>query len=166
MRKQTGKITGLASYTLARSERLIPEIQSEWYASNFDRTHDVSVVVAYELNKKWSFGMNWVYSTGNAVTMPTGRFEYMGMIIPVYSDRNGERMPAYHRLDFSATLTPKKNETRKWKGECVFSIYNAYNRHNAYSINFVQDENDPNTTYAEQTYLLPIVPAVTYNFKF
>ncbi|WP_306641353.1 TonB-dependent receptor [Sanyastnella coralliicola] len=166
VRKQTGKITGLASYTLARSERLIPEIQSDWYASNFDRTHDVSVVVAYELNKKWSFGMNWVYSTGNAVTMPTGRFEYMGMIVPVYSDRNGERMPAYHRLDFSATLTPKKNETRKWKGEWVFSIYNAYNRHNAYSINFVQDENDPNTTYAEQTYLLPVVPAVTYNFKF
>ena len=166
VRKQAGRLTGLASYTLARSERFIPEIYGDWYPSNYDRTHDASVVVSYELNEKWSFGMNWVYSTGNAVTMPTGRFEYLGMVVPVYSDRNGERMPSYHRLDFSATLTPRKNATRNWDGEWVFSIYNAYNRHNAYSINFVQDEQNPQLTYAEQTYLLPVIPAVTYNFKF
>ncbi len=166
VRKQTGRLTGLASYTLARSERNIPDIYGEWYPSNYDRTHDVSVVLSYELNKKWSFATNYIYSTGNAVTMPTGRFEYMGMVVPVYSTRNGERMPSYHRLDLSATLTPKKNAERNWKGEWVFSIYNAYNRHNAYTINFVQDQDNPNETYAEQTYLLPIVPAVTYNFKF
>ncbi|MFT6279089.1 MAG: hypothetical protein ACJAU0_001916 [Flavobacteriales bacterium] len=166
VRKQTGRLTGLASYTLARSERNIPDIYGEWYPSNYDRTHDVSVVLSYELNKKWSFATNYVYSTGNAVTMPTGRFEYLGMVVPVYSTRNGERMPSYHRLDLSATLTPKKNAERNWKGEWVFSIYNAYNRHNAYTINFVQDQDNPNETYAEQTYLLPIVPAVTYNFKF
>ena len=165
-RKQSGKLTGLLSYTLSRSERQILDIQEEWYPSNYDRTHDVSFLLAYELNDKWSFGMNWVYSTGNAVTMPTGRFEYMGMVVPVYSDRNAERMPSYHRIDFSATLNPEKNEFRKWKGEWVFSIYNAYNRHNAYQINFVQDNDNPNETYAEKVYLLPIVPAITYNFKF
>lgn len=166
VRKQTGRLTGLVSYTLARSERNIPEIFEDWYPSNYDRTHDVSVVLSYELNEKWSFATNYVYSTGNAVTMPTGRFEYMGMVVPVYSDRNAERMPAYHRMDLSATLTPKKNAQRNWKGEWVFSVYNVYNRHNAYTINFVQDQDNPNETYAEQTYLLPIVPAVTYNFKF
>lgn len=166
LRKQSGKFTGILSYTLSRSERNIPDIEEGWYPSNFDRTHDISAVLAYDLNKQWSFGLNWVYQTGNAVTLPTGRFEYMGMVVPVYSERNGERMPAYHRLDLSATLRPKKNDNRDWYGEWVFSVYNAYNRHNPYVITFRQDAVDPNTTYAEQTYLLPIIPAVTYNFKF
>lgn len=166
VRKQVGKLTGMASYTLARSERLIPEIQSDWYPSSYDRTHDASLVIAYDMNKQWSFGMNWVYQTGAAVTLPTGRFEYFGMVVPVYSDRNGARMPAYHRMDLSATLRPKKNDDRNWYGEWVFSIYNVYNRHNAYTITFTQDEDNPNETYAEQVYLLPIIPAVTYNFKF
>jgi hypothetical protein len=154
------------SYTLSRSERKITAIEKDWYPSFYDKTHDVALVLAYTLSQRWSVATNFVYSTGNAVTMPTGRFEYMGMVVPVYSDRNGSRMPAYHRLDLSATLQPKKNADRKWQGEWVFSVYNAYFRKNAYTINFRQDANDPNVTYAEKTYLLPIVPAVTYNFKF
>ena len=165
-RKQVGKLSGMASYTLSRAERLIPEISDDWYASAYDRTHDVSIVLSYELNDRWMFGANWVYQTGSAVTFPTGRFEYFGELVPVYSDRNAERMPHYHRLDLSATLSPKKNEDRDWHGEWVFSVYNAYNRHNAYAINFVQDEENPGETYAQMTYLLPVIPAVTYNFKF
>jgi hypothetical protein len=166
LRKQAGDLTGMVSYTLSRSERKITAIEKDWYPSFYDKTHDVALVLAYTLSQRWSVATNFVYSTGNAVTMPTGRFEYMGMVVPVYSDRNGSRMPAYHRLDLSATLQPKKNADRKWQGEWVFSVYNAYFRKNAYTINFRQDANDPNVTYAEKTYLLPIVPAVTYNFKF
>jgi hypothetical protein len=166
LRKQEGRFTGLISYTLSRTERLIEDISLNWYPTKYDKTHDVSILGSYTLTDRWSFGANWVYSTGAAVTMPTGRFEFMGELVPVYSDRNGARMPAYHRLDLSATLQGKKNETRKWNGEWVFSIYNAYYRKNPYSINFVQDKEDPTITHAEMTYLLPIIPAVTYNFNF
>ncbi|MFZ6050723.1 TonB-dependent receptor [Halocola ammonii] len=166
VRKEVGDLTGTIGYTLSRTERKIPEIQEDWFPAQYDKTHDLSIMAAYTLNKRWSFGANFVYSTGAAVTFPTGRFEYMGEVVPVYSDRNGERMPAYHRLDLSATLQSKKNETRKWDGEWVFSVYNAYYRKNPYLINFRQDANMPNETYAELVYLLPIVPAITYNFSF
>jgi hypothetical protein len=166
VRKQTGRLTGMIGYTLARTEKSIPDITEGWYPTKYDKTHDVSVVVAYTLSDKWSFGASFVYSTGAAVTLPTGRFTYMGMLVPVYSDRNGARMPAYHRLDLSATLSPKQKKERKWQGEWVFSVYNAYNRHNAYSINFQQEADDPNVSYAVKTYLLPVVPSVTYNFNF
>lgn len=166
VRKQSGRLTGLVSYTLSRTERNIPEIVPDWYPTKYDKTHDISAVVAYTLSDRWSFGMNYVYSTGAAVTMPTGRFEFLGEIVPVYSDRNGARMPSYHRLDLSATLQGKKNDMRRWQGEWVFSVYNAYFRKNPYTIVFRADEDNPGETYAEMTYLLPIVPSVTYNFKF
>jgi hypothetical protein len=165
VRKQEGQITGLISYTLSRSEKLIPEIITDWYPTKYDKLHDISAMLAYDINNRWSVGLNYVFSTGSAVTMPTGRFEYLGVITPVYSDRNGARMPNYHRLDLSLTLKPKENPDRLWNGEWVLSIYNVYNRHNPYSINFQQEDFDPNITFAEMTYLLPIVPAITYNFK-
>ena len=167
VKKQKGKWTGWLSYTLARSEKKIAEINDgKKYPTKYDKTHDVSFVTSYQVNKRLSFSANWVYSTGSAVTMPTGRFEYMGMIIPVYSDRNAERLPAYHRLDLAATLTGKEKEGKKINGEWVFSIYNVYNRANAFSINFKQSETDPNVTQAQMMYLFGIVPAITYNFKF
>ena len=143
LRKQEGKLQGMLSYTLSRTERKIPEINNgKTYPNRYDRTHDISLFATYDLNEKWSFGSNWVYTTGAAVTMPTGRFEYGNMITPVYSDRNAARLPAYHRLDLSATFRhkSKKNPNRRFKRETVFSLYNAYYRKNAFSINFVQDE--------------------------
>jgi hypothetical protein len=121
--------------------------------------------LSFAITDRLTVGANWVYSTGAAVTMPTGRFEYMGELVPVYSERNAQRMPAYHRGDISISWTSKKSATRKWEGEWVLSVYNVYYRKNPYSINFIQDENDPNKAYAEMTYLLPILPAITYNFK-
>jgi len=123
-------------------------------------------VASYDLNPKWSFGANWIYQSGRAVTVPTGRFNFAGTIIPVYSDRNDARLPAYHRLDFAATLRPKKYESKKIKGEWVFSIYNVYGRKNAYAVNFQTDELNPNLTFAEKTYLFQLIPSVTFNFKF
>lgn len=164
--KTQGKLTGLLSYTLARSERNIPEIYGDWYPTKFDKTHDIALTGTYSFNDRMSLSANFIYSTGAAVTLPTGRFEYMGEIVPVYSDRNGERMPSYHRLDLSFTVQSKKNKSRRLQIEKVFSIYNAYFRKNAYSINFREDPDNPGTTIAEKTYLLPIVPAITINFKF
>lgn len=167
VRKKFGKMSGFVSYTLSRVEKDIEGVNNgDTYLAHWDKTHDIAIVASYELNKKWSLGANWIYQSGRAVTAPTGRFTYGNTVIPVYSDRNAVRLPDYHRLDVSATLTPKKSFGKKWKGEWVFSIYNLYGRKNAYSVNFVQDETNPNETYAEKMYLFRLIPSVTYNFKF
>lgn len=165
VKKNTGKFTGWISYTLSRTERQFTQINNgEWYAAKQDRTHDVSVVLSYQPVHKWIFAATWVYATGNAVTFPVGKYEYEGQIVSYYTGRNGYRMPAYHRMDISATYRiPKK---RKIESEWNFSVYNVYDRHNAYSINFQQDPNDPTKTQAVKTWLFGIIPAITYNFKF
>ena len=121
---------------------------------------------SYNFSKRVTLSANWLYSTGQAYTQPVGRYEIEGTIIPIYSERNGKRYPDYHRLDLSLIIKSKHNLTRKWQGEWNISIYNVYNRKNAWAINFVQDENNPNVTYAEKTFLFPMIPSVTYNFKF
>lgn len=167
VKKQKGKLTGWVSYTLARVEKQITEINDgNRYPAKYDKTHDVSVVASYEISKRLDASLTWVYSTGSAVTMPIARYEYQGMIIPVYSERNAERLPAYHRMDASITLKGKKKDGKRFSGDWVFSVYNAYNRANAFSINFRQSEADPTITEAEMMYLFGIVPAITYNFKF
>ena len=167
VKKTKGNFTGWIAYTLSRVQRQIDGINDgKRYFANYDKTHDISVVLSYDLSKSWSFSTNFVYSTGAAVTMPIGKMEYMGMTVPIYSERNGRRMPAYHRLDFAVSWRPKKNEERRWKSELVLSAYNVYNRANPYSINFVADDNDPTQTKAEMLYLFGIVPAITYNFNF
>lgn len=166
-RKQYGKLTGWMSYTLSRSERT-----SEWinngkpYLSPYDRTHDFSIVASYQLNEMLSFAATWVYASGAPVTFPTGRFIYGNVVAPVYSDRNSYRLPPYHRLDLGVTYEPKNKKNRRWKNSWNFSVYNAYNRHNPFVINFVTSENDPNVMEAEMIYLFPIIPAITYNFLF
>lgn len=166
-KKTYGSLTGWVSYTLSRTQKKIDGINNnQLYFAKYDKTHDLAVVVSYELGKSWTFSSNFVYSTGSAITMPVGKMEYMGMTVPVYSDRNGKRMPSYHRLDLAVSWRPKKNENRKWKSEWVASVYNVYNRANPYSITFKADENDPTKTKAEMLYLFGIVPAITYNFTF
>ena len=165
VRKQQGRVSGLVSYTLARTEKLIPDVSPDWYPTKYDKTHDISCLLSVQITDRLTAGVNWVYSTGAAVTMPTGRFEYMGELVPVYSDRNAARMPAYHRGDISIAWASKQKPERKWEGELILSVYNVYYRKNPYAINFRQDPDNPNEAYAEMTYLLPILPAITYNFK-
>lgn len=173
LRKNTGKFTGWLAYTLSKAEQKtdggsiggLGINNGNWYNSSYDRTHDVSFTGNYKLNNKWSFGTNFVFQTGRPVTYPNGQFQYNGLSIPTYSERNADRLPAYHRLDISATLTPKKNKNRKWQGEWVFSIYNVYNRSNAASITFGQNI-DTGVNEATRTSIFGIIPAVTYNFKF
>jgi hypothetical protein len=167
IRKNTGKLTGWISYTLSRVRRTIPEInRGEPYRANYDRPHNLSIVLSYDLNKRVNLSTNWVYYTGAPVTAPTGRFEYMGMVAPVFSDRNAARLPDYHRLDLSATINSKPKEGKRFEGTWVFSIYNAYYRKNAFTINFQQNKEDPTKTEAVKVYFFAIIPAVAYNFRF
>jgi len=164
-KKKSGKLTGWISYTLSKTERKIIGINdNEWYNARQDKTHDLSVVATYELNLKWSLSGLFVYSTGNAVTFPTGKYELQGQTIFQYSRRNADRMPAYHRMDLSATYEPGKN--KRFQSSWSFGIYNLYGRENAYAITFEDNPDKPGTTRAIQTSLFRFVPNITYNFKF
>lgn len=164
--KNTGRFNGWVSYTYSRAWREFDDINDgKVYPAPYDSPHDVSVVLNFEATKRISISTNWIYSTGKPVTFPTGRAVIDGVVVPIYSDRNAYRMMDYHRLDFSVTLHQKPNDQR-FKWDLVFSVYNAYNRHNTWAINFTQDPQNPYVTYAEQTYLFGIIPAVTYNFNF
>jgi outer membrane receptor protein involved in Fe transport len=165
IKKRTGDLTGWIGYTISRTERSINEIdKGAWYPVKHDRTHDVSIVLMYDLNDKLNVSANWVYNTGNAVTFPSGKYEIDGVIVPAYTNRNGYRMPAYHRLDIGVTLKTKKHE--KFESSWNFSVYNAYARKNTYSISFRENENDPSKTEAVRHSLFQLVPSITYNFKF
>jgi TonB dependent receptor/CarboxypepD_reg-like domain/TonB-dependent Receptor Plug Domain len=165
LRKKTGKFTGWVSYTISKTERKIDGINNnEWYNARQDRTHDVALVGMYQLNKKWVLSATWIYYTGDAITFPNGKYTVGGQTVYYYTNRNGYRMPDYHRLDLGATLQLKQK--KKWSSELAFSLFNAYGRENAYTITFRDNENDPSKTEAVQTSLFRWIPSVSYNFKF
>jgi hypothetical protein len=160
LKKKYGRLNGWVGYTLSRSERQFAGINDgNYYPATQDRTHDISIVGMYQESKAWNFSATWVYYTGNAVTFPSGKYEFAGQVLDYYTERNGYRMPAYHRLDLGATWQGDKSS---W----TFSLYNAYGRENAYAITFQVDPNDPTRTEALQTSLFRFVPSVTYNFRF
>lgn len=173
VKKNVGKLSGWISYTLSRSEQLTEgrtPIETginngDWYKTGWDKTHNIYVTGSYKLNEKWSFGSIFTFQTGQPVTFPTAQYQYQGINVPVYGNRNQDNLPAYHRLDVSATLNPTKNKGRKWQGEWVFSAYNLYGRKNAASINFRQNQ-DTGLNEAVRLSIFGIVPSVTYNFKF
>ena len=165
LKKKKGKFNGWISYTLSKTEKKINGInKNEWYAARQDKTHDISLVGIYDLNDKWSFSATWVYSTGNAVTFPSGKYIVDGQIQFLYTERNGYRMPSYHRLDIGVTWYKKK--TKKFESSWNLGCYNAYGNRNPYTITFRQNENDPTKTEAVMTSLFRWVPSITYNFKF
>jgi hypothetical protein len=164
LKKNQGKFTGWLGYTLSRSEKQIDGInQNNWYAARQDRTHDISIVTMYDISKRWNVSAVWVYQTGNAITFPSGKYEYAGQTIWLYTERNGYRMPAYHRLDLGATY--KFKEKKNFKSELSFSLYNAYGRENPYIITFEKSKTDPNKTVAIQTSLFRWIPSISWNFN-
>lgn len=171
-KKNMGKLNGWISYTLSKSQQQTQGRTSletginygQWYNSVYDKLHDLGITANYNLNKKWSFGMNFVLQSGQPVTYPAAQYEYLGMRVPSYGLRNENRLPAYHHLDIAATFVPKSRTNRSWSGEWVFGIYNIYNRHNAASINFRQNA-DRGNNEAIKTYIFGIVPSASYNFK-
>ena len=174
LKKNEGKVKGWVSYTLSKSEQITtgrnenePGINnSKWYNTPYDKTHDLSINLSYELNKKWKLSSNFLLQTGQPTNYPVGQYQLQGLNIPIYDDnrRNADRLPSYHRLDLSATLTPTKNRDRKWQGEWVFGFYNIYNRKNAASISFTQNQ-ETYRNEAIKTSIFGLVPSITYNFK-
>ncbi len=165
LKKKKGKFTGWLGYTLSRSEKQIDKINNgEWYAARQDRTHDISLVGMYDINERINVSAVWTFQTGNAVTFPSGKYEIEGQTVFLYTERNGYRMPDYHRLDLSLNYTLKKTEN--YLSEISVGLYNAYGRENAYIINFEESETDPNKIVAVQTALFKYVPSISWNFKF
>ena len=167
-RKNEGKLTGWIAYTLSRSEQQTPGRTSSevginygnWYATPYDKTHDISITTNYDLNKRWNLNANFIYQTGQPITYPNAQYQFSGFSIPNFESRNSSRLPAYHRLDVSAVYSPKKRS-----GEWVFGIYNFYNRKNAASIRF-QENLETGRNEALRLTIFGIIPSITYNFKF
>jgi hypothetical protein len=170
-RKNEGKLTGWLGYTWSKTMRqfdLINQIDQNSKGLPFparqDMRHDISVVAMYDLAKKLKISATCVYNTGNAVTFPNGRYEVDGRIVGYYTQRNGYRMPDYHRLDFGLTWIRK--QTARFESSWNFSVYNAYGRENAYFISFRQNKENPDQTEAVQISLFKVIPSVSYKFKF
>jgi outer membrane receptor for ferrienterochelin and colicin len=169
-RKNYGKFNGWLGYTLSYTWRQFDELNGgKKFPARFDRRHDVSVNLTYEINDKLSLGGTWVYATGNAFTLPTERYIIDFGVVTGYGERNGFRIPAYHRLDLSMNYVPNKKPEKRFKSEYNVSIYNVYSRQNTYFI-YYKIEGDlvsgNLTTKAIRVSIFPIIPSFTWNFKF
>lgn len=170
LNKQKGQFTGWIGYTLSWTWRKFTQLNDgEKFPTRYDRRHDMSVVASYEASSKWKFGGVFVYGTGNAITLPERFYFINGVLTQEYSKLNQYRMKAYHRIDLSATYTPTPKKKRRLVSYWVFSVYNTYSRLNPYFIYFDQDgsiNNGDLKVEARQVSLFPVIPAVTWNFKF
>lgn len=183
VKRRYGKLTGWVGYTWSKTMREFPAVNNgEPFPSRWDRRHDLNVVAGYELNERWTFGGTFVYSTGQATTLPVQRYFIEGRLVSQYTARNAFRMAPFHRLDLSATLKNKPTrqvtdkvtgETstvqRKYRNSWTFSIYNVYNRYNPYFIYFAQESTSGMQGLqlgAKQVSLFGILPSVTWNFEF
>ena len=167
LQKATGKFTGFLSYTLSKAEVTINGVnRGEPFPSRYDKRHNLSLNAKIEVSKRLQASMNFVYTTGGAITVPTGNFVFDGVVFNYYSSRNGYRLPVYHRLDLSLKYTPRKNEGRKWSSFWSFDIYNVYGRKNPFTVFSRQADYGFGQTNVSMIYLFGIVPSLTYNFKF
>ena len=174
LKKNTGKVTGWVSYTLSKTELNIPGINSgRNYFASYDRRHNINIVMSYDISTRWNISANWVYGSGRPLTVPIQLYHYENSNVGYVPSRNNYRVPAYHRMDISATIIAKKKEGRKNFGSWNFSIYNLYARKNAFTV-FVRDKNfgtQESPVYKDEKelvklYLFSIVPSITYNFNF
>ena len=166
LKKKYGDFNGWIGYTLSRVEDKFATINNgNYFPATQDRTHDLSVVGIYKISKRWTLSSDFVYSTGNAITYPTGKYEIGGLSTFSYSERNGYREPANNRLDIGATLEGK--EHKNYHSSWTFSIYNLYGHWDPYTITFEDSKTVPNATQAVETSIFPTpVPSITWNFKF
>ncbi|MGB0391833.1 MAG: TonB-dependent receptor [Salibacteraceae bacterium] len=177
--KKKGNLTGWIAYTLSKTTMTVPGFSTptykeaanginggKAYATNWDKTHDLTVVAMYDLNEKWKFSGNFIFMTGRPATYPNGGYVWDGKILPDYRTRNSARIPSTHRLDISATYK-LKDKGERYKHSIAFGLYNVYGNKNPYSIYFTQSEENPLLTEAKQLSIIGMpVPFVTYNFKF
>lgn len=177
-----GKLTGWLGYTISKTDRYFPDLQAEKFPAKYDRRHDLTIVGTYELNKRWTFGMSFVFATGNTLTLPSSWYLQNQDLLFNYGKRNSTRMAPYHRLDLSATWYDLPTKTikdpatgepktvqKRFRQNVNISVYNIYNRANPY---FLYIDNDGNLLdgdfkiSVQQVSLFPIIPSVTWNFEF
>ena len=177
--KRTGKTTGWIGYTLSWTNREFENLNDgKKYPFKYDRRHDISVVVTHKFNDKIDIGVVWVYGSGNAVSLPLQKYNALNenpsqaqqsfnnnntTNVEHIGDKNSYRMPAYHRLDVGVNIHKEK----KW-GEATwsFGLYNAYSRKNPFYLTFGYLKKQPSKYALKQISLFPIIPSVSYNFKF
>ena len=161
------KLNGWISYTWSRAMYDIPELNGgKPYRSPLNHEHAINFVLSYDFSKLLSASGEWVFYSGSPTTYPVGRYSFMDTWVPMYSERNSDRLPDYHRMDLSLTYRTRGRATgKKWSGEWNLSVYNAYSRHNAWSIAFNYDREE-NKTKAVKVYLFTVIPSVSYNIKF
>ncbi len=175
VRKTLGRLTGWASYTLSKTERrtVTPFAedqinQGSYYPADFDIPHNLTVATNYQITRRWRASANFVYNTGRPVSFPLTRYRINDVSVAYFAERNGFRIPDYHRLDLSVTLEGSNKRNKKWQGSWTFSIYNVYGRKNAYSVFFGTVPIQGFSTL--EAFKLTVVgvpfPAITYNFEF
>jgi len=170
LKKNKGRLTGWVSYTLSRTERLVETVNnSDWFPARFDKPHNFTSVAIYDLTKRLTLSANFTIASGTPATFATNRYNWNGWAIGnnYEGKRNNSRIPAYHRLDFAATLKSKRKLFGTGEGEWVFSVYNVYNHRNPYSVyTRVNEENSLKTEAVKFSVIGSFIPAITYNFKF
>ncbi|MEJ7738103.1 MAG: TonB-dependent receptor [Chitinophagaceae bacterium] len=168
--KIKGRFTGWIGYTLSWTWRKFDQLnEGQKFPAKYDRRHDLSLVGMYELNKKWKLSAVFVYGTGNATTLPERFYIINGVLAQEYSKVNKYRLAPYHRFDISASYTPVSKKPKRLKSSWIFSIYNTYSRLNPYFLYFDQEGSPYDNTLkveARQVSLFPIIPSVTWNFRF
>ncbi|MCC4211791.1 TonB-dependent receptor [Leeuwenhoekiella parthenopeia] len=171
IRKEAGDFNGYLSYTYSRSlqqfdspygENRINE--GEYFPTNYDKPHDVSLIANYRLTKRFSFSGNIVYQTGRPVTFPIGKYIYNNAEYVVYSDRNQFRIPDYYRLDLGVNIEGNHKKNKLGHSFVNISVYNVLGRNNPYAVYFVTDAGEVKA-YQSSIFSVP-VPTITYNFKF
>ncbi len=177
LRKKTGKFNGWVSYSISRSERRINSPVEElnindgkYFPSNFDQTHQFSTTGIFEITRRLSASANFIFATGKPITLPSDVYEFNGIVVPHFTERNQDRLPDYHRLDISVKLmgrrTKKDGSPKRLVDYWTFSVYNLYSRSNAFSYVYRESESDPTVTEIIPYSILPsAIPAITYNFR-
>ena len=179
LHKTTGKFSGWIGYTFSRVFVKTPGVNSGMtYRAFHDRPHHLTVFLTYNTGKRWDFSANWIFMSGAAITTPESFYVYNDYVVPVYGEKNNDRLPAYHRLDLSASFRLNRNEGARFRHSLVLSIFNAYGRSNPYFISFnrIEDADGELVVPADHSEIPEIVPAtisvseiipsINYQFKF
>ncbi|MFH0895260.1 MAG: TonB-dependent receptor [Bacteroidota bacterium] len=178
LRKTEGKLTGWIAYTYCQTLRTIKDVnQNIEFPAAFDRPHDVNIYLSLKAGKRWTFASTWILQSGSPISTPVSFFTYDGYTVPVFGEKNNDRLPVYHRLDFSITFKLNKKENN-YRHSLLLNIYNVYGRKNPFCINFNKMINDNgqfvipsdlNGNYTQVASSLSVsgmVPSISYIFKF
>jgi len=174
LQKKKGKLQGYLSYTWSKTQLEVPGVNNgQPFVANHDRRHNLNIAATYQLNDRWNLGGNFTYASGRPITLPTGKYEFDNYQVNYYSERNGYRLPDFHRLDLSATWEAPKKEGKWAQNSFSFGVYNAYNRKNPFTIYTRKKRDDDGNIIGDGTekearlvYLFGALPYFTWNFKF